>query len=422
MTALHLNTTVNGSSGTCREAADVLRSIGAYAKGAADDVHEARNDAKAGWHGPASYAFLDATAGPSQNCDDLSFTSETYADALDTFADALDGVIKRMDQALGKATAGQLEVHGPFIMRPKHPGPAPEVGIGPVSPRDSPDVIYLFEKAQERYAEAAADFDRKAAVYNECLAIVKDARIREEQAHTDLREALAAEGDFDAWKVGRTSAAAVVSYVGTAENARYAAFIKAERLGEKAAGFQAMAEGRPGIYTAKQLAELKVAAMKAGAGRQTYLKRVEEFERLAKYAPEWLRKSAPKYPGRSESVHVPDAGASASKRAASAVVKRLPYIGSGLTVFSEGLGAYKGEQTWGKAVVSTGAVLAAGGTAGWAGATVGSAFGPVGMVVGGVVGGSIGGIAGGAVVDYFYPDDMPMPDAVDPIEYRGMGR
>jgi hypothetical protein len=55
-----LNTTVNGSSGTCVSAADWLHTVVAAGHQAAGNVRAAHTGAEAGWQGPASQAFQDS--------------------------------------------------------------------------------------------------------------------------------------------------------------------------------------------------------------------------------------------------------------------------------------------------------------------------------------------------------------------------
>jgi hypothetical protein len=67
-----LNTTVNGSSGTCVAAADWLRSLAEAGHQAAGDVRGAHTSAEAGWQGPASSAFQDSIANVDRVADDVA--------------------------------------------------------------------------------------------------------------------------------------------------------------------------------------------------------------------------------------------------------------------------------------------------------------------------------------------------------------
>ncbi|MGH3519498.1 MAG: hypothetical protein ACRDQ7_19180 [Haloechinothrix sp.] len=418
-----LNTTVNGSSGTCLDGAHWLRNLNIGASDAADKVYDARNTAYSSWRGPASQAFHDSIRGVGPDTDDLAYTAEKYGRALCEFADALDSVLRRMDTAIDKATAGGLEVEGPFILPPAPVGPAPGLPPTVLPAGRAASVFAEFERQSAAHAAKVAEFNRRAAVFNECRAFVIDARNREDEAHADLRQALAApEGcSIDAWEVGNTAASRVISAIGSLENTRYAALVNAERLGEQSTTYQKWAMGTLSDMSEADRKLFYRAAAKAQLGMLRYQVRVNEFESYVKGVPEKVRKALAYYPGKSPDMHVPRADASPGMKAASQVLRRLPAVGSGLVIFNESVGAAKGEQTWTKAAVDSGAVIGGGALgsaaalAGW-GAATGSAVGPVGTVVVGGGGAVLGAIGGEAVVDFFTPGEDPHPAPVEPMK------
>lgn len=215
-----LNTTVNGSSGTCVEAADWLMLYSSRADMAAEHCQKAINMAQSSWQGPASSAFQSSVRAPGWQCDDLSFTCQRYESALREFAAALDNVIERMLDARGKATGGGLEVEGPFILPPKPVGPGPSVPQGRFTV-DQADVAYrMYRSDMLAHAANVTEYNRKARLFNECSTLVSEARAREDEAHAILQDVLATKhSGLDAWKVGHTTASKVVSAIGAAENA-----------------------------------------------------------------------------------------------------------------------------------------------------------------------------------------------------------
>jgi|GEM_PF-6272586 len=95
------------------------------------------------------------------------------------------------------------------------------------------------------------------------------------------------------------------------------------------------------------------------------------------------------------------------------VLKRVPWAGSGLTLFNEARQAATGEQTWGKAVADSVGTIggsAAGGAAG--SALCAPVLPPWGSVVCGAGGTLLGGFAGEKAMDIIVPEDSGYPDKV----------
>lgn len=414
-----LNTTVNGSPGTCVEGASWFKELRKAASMAADEVNSAEKVRHAKWYGPASFAYHSSMDGVRDTCDDLAFTAEKYARGLDDFASALNKVFDRMFTARAEAQAGGLEVQGPFILPPKPIGPGPQPPKGTFTVGEADVAFRSFQNDMQDYTADVSEYNRKVRVFNKCSELVQDARNREDEAHADLRDALAAppNSKVDRLSIGTTTAAKLIGYIGTVENARYNALLQANRLAADTKTFQQFAMGTLATVNAKEAALLRMAGDKAGPGQSHYLKRVGEFEKYIKGVPERVRTWAAAYPGKAK-VTAPNAPA--HHKAAGVVAKRMPFVGSTLVAFSEARGAWKGEQTWEKAIARTGGTLAGAGVGAKLGAMGGSFLGPAGTIVGTIAGGTVGAIGGQEVVDFFMPDEtnkqptaqaMEAPDA-----------
>lgn len=392
MTAL--NTLVNGSSGTCREAAAWLGSLAAESGEAADCAIEARGTAEATWAGPAAEHFQDETVNLDTHSRHLSDAARDSERALTTFADALDVVDDKMDEALGKATAGGLRIDGPFILAPAPPAAPAPLPTGPCGTAQAQQIMQQNQQAQAAFrAGPLAEYNAQVAVYNECKAIVDAARKLEENAHLELREAM-----------GRTNAAAdepvnylfttvsnAHAYLGSAENPRRLAQAQADRLRVQADFLNRYALGTVASATPLQQRILERSAKLSNDGGKAKL-RAEQFNKFVGIVPENARTALSSYPGKaaaedlakhSKSIKVPPAAGS--------VLRGMPYVGAGYIAFNEAYDAWKGEQSWARAGADTGAVIAGGALGSAAvGAGLGMTFGLPGAVVGGFVGGLAG--------------------------------
>ncbi|MPZ00784.1 MAG: hypothetical protein GEU97_22985 [Actinophytocola sp.] len=426
-TPLHLNTTVNGSIGMCENAAERLRACSTFARDAADSYTSARNTANAGWGGPAAQAFHRAADPLVDPSDGLADLCQGYADALLDFAGSLQKVVDDMEQVLGRATAGDLEVQGPIVMRPDNPGAGPHVPLDVLRNGEASAAWESYRQAASAYATKVADYNAKVAVFNECLAVFKRARQDEEQAHTELWEKLGPDKgwDVDGWTIGSTAASSVVGLIAGAENTRHRYLIGLERMRTVSTVFQHLAVGRLlANFTGAQRTRFFAAAAKAGVAEETYRKRIAQLDKFLKHVPKDVRTKVSAYPGKGDSkIAYPRAFDTMSHKAGSAVLRKLPYVGSITVAGQEVYGAYAGEQSWGKAVASTAATLGGGALGGSAGAFACAPIAPPwGSLVCGLAGGGLGGFAGGEVVDFYVPDEeVDMPEEAEPIDYRSVG-
>ncbi|MBK1784429.1 hypothetical protein [Prauserella cavernicola] len=404
-----LNTTVNGSDGSCREAANYLAKIAKAAHGAADAAQQARTVDESSWSGPARDAH-DATTqrfGPST--DRLGEQAEEMERALREFADSLGGVIRRMDNARGKASLGGLKIEGPFIFAPEQPVAANVVPTGPCGGAEAREVMAQNKEAIVAHNAAVTDYNAKAAVYNECKAIVTDARNQEGNAHNAVQQVFqSSKPEDDYVALGFTTASHSRGFVASMENSRLEYSNLSDRFRNTGADFTNFALGKFNQLPENFQKTLVTYISATNAGAEYYQAKANEYGRYVNGVPQWARDVLSSYPGKG-AMSNPEPGVGKVYETARSYLKGLSYIGSGLVVANEVRGAVKGEQSWGKAISDTGVIIAAsaagGAGAGWAyGALVGSVGGPVGALVVGTAGGMLGGIAGQWVADIVNPE------------------
>lgn len=408
-----LNTTVNGSPGTCEECADWLDTIKVAGFAAGDNVNAAYT-ATSNWHGPASEAYVRSMDGVRDVCDDLGFTAREYQRALREFATALKRVFDRMDDALSKARVSGLEVEGGFIVPPRPLGLPPAPPNGVMTPDQAQAAVAKYEAKQNAYAADVDEYNRKAQAFNECSEIVTDARNKEDEAHANLRATLSLpeRAKLDGFKIGSQSLGTLLAFVETAENERFDALRNAKRLANQGKTFQQFADGTLTKISAAESELLKAAGNKAGPGATQYLQRAYQYESMIKAIPEGVRTRIAAYPGRNV-----DADAPRWKQSAARMGKMFPYASSAVTAFSELRGAWKGEQTWERAVGKTLTDSGRAWAGGQAGARVGSRFGPWGVVIGSVAGGLVATVGGDEVVDFLNGENQPQQPTARVIDY-----
>ncbi|MBK1785523.1 hypothetical protein [Prauserella cavernicola] len=404
-----LNTTVNGNSGTCRGAADHLANMAESAHAAAGQAQQARTTGESDWMGPARDAHDGATRQYGPATDRLGEQATTIERALREFSDELDGVIRRMDEALGKARRGGLQVEGPFILAPDPPLEPQVLPTGPCDSAQAKQAMADNKVAIEAHNAAIADYNAKAATYNECKAIVTDARTREGNAHSTLQQAVSTAKPADDYvSLGFTTASQARSFVATMENKRLEYTNLARRFSTTGDAFTNFAMGRLHLLPPDFGRQLTMSSAAMGAGADHYQAKADQYNRWIKYVPASVRNALSAYPGKGA---LSDLDPSAGKfmENSRSVLKGFSYAGGVLTAWNEAYGAMKGEQSWGKAITDTGLIItgAAGGSmaAGAAyGAMVGSVASPLGSLVVGIAGGTLGAIGGQWVADMLHPE------------------
>ncbi|GAB3474568.1 hypothetical protein [Amycolatopsis cihanbeyliensis] len=394
-----LNTQVNGSSGTCVEAADWLAKLYSQAHQAAAAATGARGTAEADWHGPAQEAFHEATTNVDTHTRAIADRAFECEWALRDFADSLDSINAKMDDALAKATAAGLRVEGPFIIAPEAPA-APK--LLPTGPCGTADATAIMQQNQE----AIAAYNVKAAAYNECKAIVNQARNLEQTAHETLRATMgkATETANDTVSSLFTWVSQTRSYVGGGENSRRLAAAKAERLFAQSKFLNDFALGAVSDTNPAQQRILNRAAELANDGGKQQT-RAQQFEKWVKMIPKDVRDVVTRYPGQGAVERLSDHSNVKVPDFSSRMLRSVPYVGAGLTVVNESIGAAKGEQSWGRAAADTAAAIGGGALGGaLTGAVAGSAFGPFGTIVLGLAGGFGGAMFAQDIVAGFAGD------------------
>ncbi|GAB3481131.1 hypothetical protein [Amycolatopsis cihanbeyliensis] len=203
-----LSTKVNGSSTSCRIAAERLDTWERLGQDAGDQAGRGINLAESSWDGPAFEAFRDAIAGLVPGSDDLAHSARLYANALRDFSSSLDAVKDRVQVAIDKAVRGGLEVTDESILPPVPTGWA-RIGLpssGDITKAAQQGSLGLeFElrnvslnidqlTEREEYRSAVDEHNRKVDVFNECKAVLCEARRMEEESHSDLHRVLVPQG------------------------------------------------------------------------------------------------------------------------------------------------------------------------------------------------------------------------------------
>lgn len=404
-----LNTIVNGSTGTCVEAADWLRGVAAGADECGDSIQRAKASAMAGWQGPAANAFLATLRGTVEQVDHLSVVAKKYERALREFVNALDGVISRMNDAVTQAQAGGLRIDGPFILAPEPFNVAkPGTPTGFCTAEQGKVVTGHIQGSMAEWNAARAEHNRKVRLYNHCKTLVRDARNAEDEAHQNLQYAFNSNQiSVDSTTIATTVASHALAYVAAMENPRSEALSMARRSQTAAQFFDDWAAGTRISMSDADKKLLEWAANEARGNGYAYTQRAREFTRYVNKVPESVRKWVAAYPGKKALDALPEEAA-AKLRGAKAVLKGMPYLGSGLTLVLEARGAIVGEQSWGETAVDSaltigGGALGAAAASAAAAAVWGAPLGPVGSFVTGTLGGLAGAIAGQEVADWLVP-------------------
>ncbi|HEV7981155.1 MAG TPA: hypothetical protein VGP60_41095, partial [Amycolatopsis sp.] len=362
--------------------------------------------------GPASQAFQDSISNVDVVADQMADWASRTERGLRDFASSLDAVVARMQEAIGKAMAGRLNVQGPFIVEPDPVAmPQPGTPVEVCTADNLNQVVGTYSGDIKAYNALVADYNTKIAVYNECKAIVDAARTTEGNAHQALQQSVVPPDgpgvSIDGYKLGTTTIARVNGYISSFENPRMEALLKAGRAEGSALFFENWANGTQLTMTASDKALLQWAADESRANKVAYQTRAQQFGQYVERVPEPIRSLISAYPGK-KSVHMLPAEASVGLQTGQKVLKGMPYVGSLITAGSEVWSASKGEQSWGKAAADTsgliaGGALGAAGASALAGAVYGAPLGPVGSFVVGTVGGIAGAIGGQAVADWLVP-------------------
>jgi hypothetical protein len=415
-----LETDVKGSPGTCRETADWLRTFARGAQTAADAVHGARSESDAVWEGPAGDAFRGSVGGMDGDLDRLHDKALETGRALEEFAAGLDGVAAQMAHARGVAQGGGLAVSGTVILPPQPPGPPP-LGTSVCTQSDPAGAQVTLNQqsaAAQAHQQAVNDYNAKVRVFNDANGIVQAARKAETDAHTALERAMKEAGEEAGGlkEIGVTVASRVLDGIkGTHEQATEL-LEKSDEFSEAASTYQQFAEGHAAMLTPQQLQLLDRLGKESDQLAQINAAKATQLEKWIKAVPQDVRQ----WVARNPSTLVTDS--STFLKYGKPFLKGMPYLGSALTISSEGVDVALGDKSVGSAAADAGADIGgsavgsvvgegAGGVLGGmlAGAEVGFIGGTevpglgnaVGAVVGGVVGGFAGSTAAKSIVHFF---------------------
>lgn len=417
-----LNTMVFGGPESCAMGGDALDRLAGCVQKGGDQSRRARSVAEAGWDGPAYVAFHNASAKPTDVADDLAFTCQEAMRALKTFASSLRSILNKMATTRYEAVSGGLKLEGYFILPPEPAPPKPEA---PYLPRaeDADGAYKAYEAAMAKWVPLADEYNRKATLFNKCSDNVRDARKKEDEAHTTLCDALkSADGSkFEDLVISTPTSATVAGIVAlpqTIRSGRLQAFTNlASAHVRESTLLQRLANGQVLGLSEVERAQLIRQAANAGDDVSRYTRLIDDyakFERLLGPSTYAALAAHPNIPSALE-----DAAARGRIGAETlrGILKSTPFVGSALTIGMEAWNASTGGQTWAEA-----GARSVGGLAGAAtGAVLGGALGelvagPLGAVVVGVAGSVYGGINGADVAQSVLPDQeyaQPKADIAD---------
>ncbi|MCT2587068.1 hypothetical protein [Actinophytocola gossypii] len=427
MTAEPLDTTVAGSPGTCVQAADALDKYAGWIQQAGDLSRGARTVAESGWDGPAHDAFDRVIQTPLRTADDLAFTCQEAMRALTNFADALTRVMEAMFGTVEAARGGGLEVQGPLILPPSPAPPKPTIARQASSAGDAAALHRDYQAKMDAWLPLANEYNRKARLFNDCADKVRDARIKEDEAHGALRDALGPISEKNIDDVGfvistelSLGTAAALNTVSATGGVRADAVAAQRAFLAEADLFQRWATGDITVLTPNERTVLSRAAAVGSPTANVHLsqvmansyqQRIDRYDQWLGNMPDAVRNGVTAYPKFSALQHA-DAGLAA--RATNAALKNTPYVGTAVTIGFEAWNAYQDQQSWPKAAAKAGAGIAGTTVGGMLGGAMGSVFPGPGTVIGSAVGATVGSFAGSYVVDSVAPGEDPYAeDKVD---------
>ncbi|WP_158885023.1 hypothetical protein [Amycolatopsis anabasis] len=358
-------------------------------------VSSARTTSLDGWDGSASDSFRSSMGDLGPKVDALRGGFGGAANAIDMHANDIDTVKSRMQQARDIATAAGLTVTEREILDPGPPPPEP----GPISHNEPESPAQAGSRA--RAEKAWSDWVDKAKAYADASAVVIEARKMENDSQSLLLSYLG--NVADKWHINSADFVTGLSAGYLARQSTWkASAAKYTAVADELAGLSRDAT-RGATQQASDLfaslidrAKAKVAADQAAASR----------------IGGWLDK----LPGGAKKALTTELGRFIPQnakylRTGTAVIKKVPVVGTALTGMSVGLDVAQGKDVT-TSIVSNGTGLLAGA---WAGAGVGAAFGgPVGAVAGFLV--STG--TGWAIEEFMSPDSQRALDLLNSPEVQ----
>lgn len=408
-----IETDVKGSPGTCRQTATWLTTLAQEAHQAASSVRAARSESETTWTGSAGDGFRNATNGFDSDTDELGDHAITAANALNDFASAIDSVADQMAHARDVAQAGGLSIVGTVILPPAPPGPAPTVLYPCTSsdPAGAQQQVNANSAAAQAHQQAVNTYNAQVGVFNQAKAIVSTARTAEQNAHTALNNAM---GDTEnsAASLKTIGVTATQSFLDAIKGSRQGAqelLDRADSFREAADTYQKFATGHLELLSPSEVALLNRLGTESDELASINESKATQLEKWVNLVPESVRAKIALNP----SVLISDS--SNYLKYLKPYLRGMPYVGSAISLLSEGWDVADGEKSPGRAAADAAADIggsAAGGVAGEAaggffggmlsGAEIGAAGGSVepggGTIVGGLVGGVVGGFLGAQAV------------------------
>jgi hypothetical protein len=364
-----LNIRVEGDSAGIRASSQWLRAMERSVHDVGTSVHGARTDSEWGWSGAAGNGFRHSMGGAGTAIDGLSTDCGATARALDVHADDLDTVSSRMRQAVDIARESGLRTSGDTIFEP---GPAPAEPTPLPSTRPASAAEYA---AHAQAAAAQQTHLQQVVAYQQAGQVVVAARDIETASQRVLTRFLSGFvgklpftiTDFATGLAGaaatRTSALRATADVFEAKAARAARLLDSGNLSRQN-------WIRAAVLHAENVVDAQATRAQATAGLLA-----RQVDRLPPWAKTTLTANF--------DFHNTIKNTTPVLRYGRPVLRRIPAIGAGITVFGVGYDVYQGRNAV-QSTVSGVSSLAAG-------AAVGAAVGgPVGVVVGGLVGAGVG--------------------------------
>ncbi|KAA9152405.1 hypothetical protein FPZ12_036960 [Amycolatopsis acidicola] len=378
---MSLDIRVEADPASMRATVAWLRSAGTAVDGAANQSVSARTSSLDGWDGDASDTFRHTMGNLTPKIDALRDGFGGAANAIEGHANDIDTVKARMQQARDLAAAAGLEITDQVI---NDPGPAP------------PQPVPVPHNTAETPAEAGtrsmseldwSDWVGKAKAYADASAVVTEGREIENDPQQLLLSYL--QNVSEKWHINAADfttglAAGFISR----QSAWKTTAAKFTGIADELAGLSkdvsrgAAQQADDVIASLITRAQAKVAADHANASRiGTWLDSLPDAARkiLTLELGDFVPKNAPYL------------------RSATAVIKKVPVVGTALTGGSILLDVSEGKDATTSIVSNTGGLVAGA----WAGAAAGAAIGgPAGALVGFLV--STG--TGWAIEEFMSPD------------------
>ncbi|WP_133116458.1 hypothetical protein [Amycolatopsis antarctica] len=395
-----LNTHVPGDEAAARESATWLGTYAERVHQAASAATRARVDSNNAWAGPAGKAFREAVTPLGSDGDRIGENTTKLKQGLEAFADALATVNGKMHDARGKATAGGLKVTPKEIWPPEPAPPAPPMtsGRSPQSPADAQQMSAEHNAAMDAYNGAVDRVNAQAKVFNECRALVDDARNIEKNAHTALVQVATGVADWVRTAKTLTSQAAgtVASMIKGGQGSINDLNKLAVELTDAGNIFEKVSTNQ--LLNATDRTTLAAWSADSHTKAESHAARAGQIDRMMSKIPESARTAIEWNAG-----NLIKDPTSILGKGGKTILKGLPVVGTTLSVASSVGDVIMGEDP-GKAAAKLGGGLAGGVVGGWAGGALGGAIAGssvpgVGTIVGGLIGGLVGTVGTTEIID-----------------------